>query len=825
MNVRELRKVLVVLIIALCLMPMGAMAATGISCTPSSKVYNALDEALNSSDTACILLSDINSTLTAGNLTVFNRTMSITSNSNKILLNNTLQFWNDTTNLNTITFADGARFVKSTTGQFVNNSAIEITGSKFTIAGSNVTLDLLAFSGTGVNISGSTNTLQCTWNVSSVGTGAAFNVNGTFNTLNSFTGNISTSGFGVNISGQSGTINFIAKNISAPLGKFGIMPTAVNNTITPENVADAQSWFTRPTMFVYNGTGSSTFPYGPAITWFFFNSSQSAGGNMNVTINLSKSMPFVGNVSILANISSVSSLSKDGGGTLQNWTNSTLTVVNGNSGGYIYNTTSNVIFGNGDDPSFVGVYYDIGPNTAVLRGSNVVEYIPIDNPAVIINGNPNGNVPVLNTTYTTNFTTINDFSRANLTFLMENPAHQFLANITFTNINMTDQNVGTAIRTLGQSLINSTVGSKAGFNMSIDGTNGATNTTFNVPATLRTYPRSFTPLTKYNTKLYVIADLTGSRSLLWDGSGWVGSASSDVNTSIGLTIGTEASTGQTYIEIPSLHFSTYENDPNTPSSSSSEAVSGGSGGLSATPVPTQWVTTLVATPTPGTPTTIGINVGGSSVITKVAVTGTGINDVIVTALPHTDLSALITRPATTVYQYVTVSPARYTTISSATFNFNIPTSWLAEKGYTKNDIVLTVWDTDAKAWTTLPTSIVSENNGIITYQAITPHMSEFAIVYQKGSSAQAQANVTAIQTSVPLKTATPVLTTNPSIRPTTPTPTQTVPPAAGTPPTGGIPLTTMVIAVVGIIVIVVGAFLVHRWWVRKQNPSLFKELD
>jgi len=223
------------------------------------------------------------------------------------------------------------------------------------------------------------------------------------------------------------------------------------------------------------------------------------------------------------------------------------------------------------------------------------------------------------------------------------------------------------------------------------------------------------------------------------------------------------------------------------------------------------------------PSTIAVNVGGNSAITKVTVTGTGVNDIIVTALPHSVLPGSIPPPATTIYQYIAVTPARYTTISSVTLNFNVPASWLADKGFTKNDIALMLWDPAAKTWSSLPTSLLTESQGTITYQAIAPHLSEFAVAYQKGAAAQA--NVTVIQTSIPLSAPTTFMTPKISIRPTSPTQTQTIAPAASTPPSGVTPLTTMVIAVVGIIIIVVGAFLVRRWWIRRQNPALFRKYD
>lgn len=230
-----------------------------------------------------------------------------------------------------------------------------------------------------------------------------------------------------------------------------------------------------------------------------------------------------------------------------------------------------------------------------------------------------------------------------------------------------------------------------------------------------------------------------------------------------------------------------------------------------------------AAPALTSPLTIAVNVGGNSAITKVTVTGTGVNNIIVTALPHSVLPGSIPPPATTVYQYIAVTPARYTTISSVTLNFNVPASWLADKGFARNDIALMLWDPATKIWSSLPTSLLTESQGTITYQAIAPHMSEFAIAYQKGAASQA--NVTVIQTSIPLSAPNTFMTPNLSIRPASPTQTQTIAPAASTPLYGVTPLTTMVVAVAVIIIIVVGSFLVRRWWIRRQNPALFRRYD
>ena len=55
--------------------------------------------------------------------------------------------------------------------------------------------------------------------------------------------------------------------------------------------------------------------------------------------------------------------------------------------------------------------------------------------------------------------------------------------------------------------------------------------------------------------------------------------------------------------------------------------------------------------------------------------------------------------------------------------------------------------------------------------------------------------------------------------------TQAVSPTPVTDPVKGIPLLTIIIGVFGAVAIITGAVLVRRWWIRRQNPALFRKYD
>ena len=249
---------------------------------------------------------------------------------------------------------------------------------------------------------------------------------------------------------------------------------------------------------------------------------------------------------------------------------------------------------------------------------------------------------------------------------------------------------------------------------------------------------------------------------------------------------------------------------------------GGGGDGSDTAPPSPAGQTLPGEPVPPAeqPTgTATVNVGGNSAIGKVTVIGKGVADVVVTANPLLNAPPGVPLLEEPVYQYLKVTPAHFTTIGSAIIEFDVAKSWIEKQQVSQEDIVLNRFS-DGK-WTKLPTFFIREQNGFMYYRAESPGLSYFAIALQKGGTNMA--SVTPAMTTVaPAGT---FVTGSPTSSPIMTKTTQTVPPAPVTAPAGGVPLMLIIAGVIGAIAIITGAFFVRRWWIRRQNPALFRKHD
>lgn len=222
--------------------------------------------------------------------------------------------------------------------------------------------------------------------------------------------------------------------------------------------------------------------------------------------------------------------------------------------------------------------------------------------------------------------------------------------------------------------------------------------------------------------------------------------------------------------------------------------------------------------------TESVNVGGGSAVTRAEMTGINLGkNLVITAMPKSGLPATMAAPPTTVYQYISITSSTIPGVVDHTvFDFSVPQSWLTEHGFSVSDIVM-MHNVDGQ-WQTLETRFVSQSDGNVFYESTTPSFSYFAIAYQKGNTTMGQATPiptpttsALVKTSVTGTSGLPVAITTKETHNTAPAPIVA--------PVEGMPLTTLVIGVVGAIAIIVAAFLVRRWWIRRQNPALFRNYD
>src|SRR3989338_9183544 len=81
-----------------------------------------------------------------------------------------------------------------------------------------------------------------------------------------------------------------------------------------------------------------------------------------------------------------------------------------------------------------------------------------------------------------------------------------------------------------------------------------------------------------------------------------------------------------------------------------------------------------------------------------------------------------------VYQLFEVETTNLNGLSIATFEFEVPKSWLTENNAAKEDIIVKHYTT---GWTNLPTTFVSESGDNYKYTATTPSFSVFAIALKQ----------------------------------------------------------------------------------------------
>jgi hypothetical protein len=219
------------------------------------------------------------------------------------------------------------------------------------------------------------------------------------------------------------------------------------------------------------------------------------------------------------------------------------------------------------------------------------------------------------------------------------------------------------------------------------------------------------------------------------------------------------------------------------------------------------------------PMTVTVNIGGDSKAWQAVVTGTELQDLIVTGTAQAGPGDNRTAPPGTVYQYLGLVPARYGTITNAVIHFTVPQAWLDEHHITPGSIVL--YRRTANGWEALPTNVLNTKDGTAYFSAQSNGFSSFAIA---GMPAEPAA-VTAAATQEILSTPEPQQTPAPAAVTKEPVTTRTTaPPDAAPQPAGSAPLPLLpVVAVICCLGLIGGGWYARRWWIRRQNPALFAE--
>ena len=223
---------------------------------------------------------------------------------------------------------------------------------------------------------------------------------------------------------------------------------------------------------------------------------------------------------------------------------------------------------------------------------------------------------------------------------------------------------------------------------------------------------------------------------------------------------------------------------------------------------------------PPVTSSVDVNVGGNSAVSQVTVTGSGVGEMIVTGTVQSGPGPGMPAAPGEVYQYLTLVPARYSTITGAEIVFSVPESWFAEHTLSPGAIALNRYANSQ--WNTLPTRILKTENGHVFFSSASPGFSYFAIIGISRSSAD-------VGSEEPAQEQTPVALSHNNVTQAAEKPAPAATTAAPVPPTSKAepPVFLIVLAFIGIggVALVAVGIVARRWWIRRQNPALFRKME
>lgn len=188
------------------------------------------------------------------------------------------------------------------------------------------------------------------------------------------------------------------------------------------------------------------------------------------------------------------------------------------------------------------------------------------------------------------------------------------------------------------------------------------------------------------------------------------------------------------------------------------------------------------------------------------------------------------------YHSIAVNWINPDAIGHADIAFSVDKAWLDEHRVAPDQIVMLRYT--GSQWVELPTRLEQTFDTAYGYRATTPGFSWFAITRKADSTVTSPVNATAaipggLTGTIPADApSAPAVTSVVVSRATTTVP-AILSPAVTPPPTlvqvffppQGIPIGTIVAWAVVIVLILIAAWLIRRWWIRRQNPALFRRYD
>ena len=216
--------------------------------------------------------------------------------------------------------------------------------------------------------------------------------------------------------------------------------------------------------------------------------------------------------------------------------------------------------------------------------------------------------------------------------------------------------------------------------------------------------------------------------------------------------------------------------------------------------------------------TVTVNIGGDSKAWQAVVTGTKISELIITGTVQHGPADNQTAPPGTTYQYISLVPARYTSITKAVISFTVPQSWLDDNHIAPGSVVL--YHQTANGWEALPTTVLYTKDGTAYFSAESTGFSLFAITGMPSAVTPATIATTQEITGSVVQTPSPAATAKAPVITQT-----TAPPATTQQPAAPSPLVNIILVIVAIGILAGGGFMVRRWWIRRQNPALCAEYD